>query len=1228
MPNCPKCGGELRLRTAKTGRNAGNQFYGCSNWRRGGGGCDYLINKSDFVEQDDQPPPIDEVRPPAPPETARNSQVPIPLNARAKFKTHRVRFFQSLAMPKSSILSIQSQGDAARLPWERCNTWRLDSPASIPCVLAEKDRSILQVSMKILTRGRLTTTSPSLERTLAGIFGVEPRLAPPIHPSLYLGFVAPAAKADLWFDGPSGTEEKFYWETLPELLGHNSFRHATLPQVQFSSLVRGGGVDAALLSQRVDFLITTPDKRIVVELNGPDHDAHVANDEARMRLLTAAGFDVLFIRNEEVHSGVGAGIQRLHDLLPSQGGSAAAPSEPAKEFAYAVKLAHQLQVSVIESLLCGVLKPGGILLLDQGSLRFPERHLRAVVKAATGDLREMVARLSGIYGSTLSLDDLQVELLAGEGQRGDVVVTYGDTLNPQTPTVCIQDIAFDGLTSFEQASSPVPPIKGVSPQDVTYFLTYLFGHEELREGQYEAVSRALLGKDAIVLLPTGHGKSAAFQLASMLMPGVTIVIDPILSLIDDQIDNLRKSGIDRAVGISSQIEDPNLRSDIIAAFGKGEYLFCYIAPERFQTNEFRNTLRALTVSTPVALIAIDEAHCVSEWGHDFRTAYLNIGRTSREYCRDQKGRVPPLLALTGTASRAVLKDVQRELQIEDFESIITPTTFDRGEMRFAVFRSQSTEKLDVLRGLLKRWLPERFGADAQSFFEPSGGGTQSGLVFCPHVNGSFGVAEVSSRLSGELQRPVGLYSGKPPKSWAKSRNWVEYKKATAHGFKNNSFPLLVATNSFGMGIDKPNVRYTVHFGIPASIESFYQEAGRAGRDRLDAYCCIIVSNDHPSRTDRLLAPLATPEQIAGIMSQERDWNSDDDVTRAMYFHAKAFKGITAELADIVSIMGKLGDMTVARRVTLVSGDLERSEAEKAIHRLLVLGVIGDYTIDYSANEFSVQLTGVSKEQSADTFARYVQGYNKGRVASERAKVDRHLNEDFGSFVRSASRILIEFIYDTIERGRRRALREMLSLSEEALRSDSPDTAVRERLLRYLETTYSREIEDVLVETNRFIRLMELVDGKVEMASGEVLGGLRSPKDALEIRGQAARYLESYPDHPGLLTLRAVAEAHCPDCSITAVVDNLHAAINFAIERYNVEPNVIADLLAWSLARVFERQRTHYDEVASHLVYHRDDPDLTRLVLASDHLYPPMLYEPTAYLMGRVCGRINDEILTK
>ena len=156
--------------------------------------------------------------------------------------------------------------------------------------------------------------------------------------------------------------------------------------------------------------------------------------------------------------------------------------------------------------------------------------------------------------------------------------------------------------------------------------------------------------------------------------------------------------------------------------------------------------------------------------------------------------------------------------------------------------------------------------------------------------------------------------------------------------------------------------------------------------------------------------------------------------------------------------------------------------------------------------------------------------------------------------------------------------------------------------------------------------MQLVDGKVESTDGEEHGGIRSPRDAQEIRGQAARFLESYPDHPGLLTLRAVAEAHCPDCSISAIVDNLQAAINFAIERYGVDQETVAELTAWALSNVYERQQAHYGEIAGQLIYHRADPKLTRSFLASVHAHGGMSREPAIYLMGRLCDRIENELL--
>ena len=182
----------------------------------------------------------------------------------------------------------------------------------------------------------------------------------------------------------------------------------------------------------------------------------------------------------------------------------------------------------------------------------------------------------------------------------------------------------------------------------------------------------------------------------MLLPGICVVIDPLVSLIDDQIDNLNRHGIDRSVGITAQTGKGRGLEAALAQFASGQYFFTYVSPERFQTQSFRDALRQAAATTTFNLIVVDETHCVSEWGHDFRTAYLNLARTARNYCSTQ-GVTPPIVALTGTASRSVLKDVQRSLEILGLDAIITPATFDRPNLKFGVFGCPSAEKESQLK---------------------------------------------------------------------------------------------------------------------------------------------------------------------------------------------------------------------------------------------------------------------------------------------------------------------------------------------------------------------------------------------------------------------------------------------------------------------------------------------------------------------------------------------------
>jgi len=310
---------------------------------------------------------------------------------------------------------------------------------------------------------------------------------------------------------------------------------------------------------------------------------------------------------------------------------------------------------------------------------------------------------------------------------------------------------------------------------------------------------------------------------------------------------------------------------------------------------------------------IDEAHCVSEWGHDFRTAYLNLGRIAGAFC-GRNGIRPPMLALTGTASEPVLRDIQRELDVESDEAIVRPASFDRPELKFEIVQVPKGKKGEALAHLIGTVIPKMLGVEPKLL---ASGAFCGGIVFCPHVNGAFGVCAVADGISKALPQfahggsplaapdrsLVGFYSGEPPKVLELSDSaWASLKSSTQRAFKAGNAPLLVATSAFGMGIDKPNIRFTVHYAMAKSVEAFAQEAGRAGRDRHDAVCAVLFT-DHlaPSQSDTASMP---PDCLElGISVEEAQaraavgWDRDDAQLQ-MYLHTRSYQGVVRESAAV------------------------------------------------------------------------------------------------------------------------------------------------------------------------------------------------------------------------------------------------------------------------------------------------------------------------------------------
>ncbi len=732
---------------------------------------------------------------------------------------------------------------------------------------------------------------------------------------------------------------------------------------------------------------------------------------------------------------------------------------------------------------------------------------------------------------------------------------------------------------------------------LVYFLNLLFRKVKFREGQLPILTRAMHNKPVIGLLPTGCGKSLTYQLAAMLQPGVTIVIDPLVSLMEDQYNGLRNNGIDSCTLINANVSDKNSREEMME---RSKVQFLFLSPERLCVRSFRNRLRNMQdLHVYFAYGVIDEVHCVSEWGHDFRFSYLHVGRNLYNYVLPKQKEGDKcnisLFGLTATASFDVLADVERELSGNgafplDSDAIVRYENTNRLELQYRVVRVndsecrsvwdvyqeknneipriisksvnlllelQRTSNINIIKNrfikresisnkeLLQRIKASDLHVEVSDNWREEEPNRAAAIVFCPHRRGLIGVLD-SPDNTGIASSIKNFYNSKKVSTFVGGEIGTEHLK-----FINDEMSIMVATKAFGMGIDKPNVRFTFHTNFPGSLEAFVQEAGRAGRDHKMAIATILYSpKPFPWQNPqtRLFEDITADFGVHKFFLDNNfiGMNFEKRVMLFLLTECEMEASSASKSAKHISgFMNELLNTEVGKRITSYISYSQRENAdsaerlnnwllrhnypvlafkdarhikggevefaatiEKAIYRMCCIGIIDDYTIDYVNQQFTI----VAIRKSDDEYFRHLKLFLTRYYAEERA--DLEMNKAYKykgeNAIQKCLGYITELVYSKIASKRLQALKDMESFCKEAVDSKKDwietNEDLKDFIYFYFNSKFAREDYKTddgtpysLTSDTEYgkISSFEIIFKYMNVVDDSVIGSSGSPKDNIK-----------------------------------------------------------------------------------------------------------------------------------
>ena len=937
----------------------------------------------------------------------------------------------------------------------------------------------------------------------------------------------------------------FFARLLPEALPPDK-RYIVgyiLPEALISDIVPG--CDPRFTEQRVDFYC--PRAALVVEVDGSQHDRGPQSflDRDRDLYLRANGIETVRVRTDDLSARAAA--ERLCERFDAGEGL---PDDFEERVVLAYEVAMRVQIAFVTLVRQGMLSPDDPTWTIDFRCDRPDVDAGALVRCAVEDLLDLFENLCVLKGRPFARPEL---VLSDESPdlRLDVSATkMWSELESAPEVVYARNDYYERRDFFEVAhAEPIaydtigtdpmsedPSVRGRHEEvekALLFFLGYLFGYEAFNPGQSGIIRRALARIATLGILPTGSGKSLCYQMACLLQPCISFVVCPIISLIQDQEANAHELGVDRVGRIESQMDRTD-KNEVLDAFGRGKHLFIWISPERFQTVDFRNRLSELTAHKHFGYAVIDEVHCLSEWGHDFRVSYLRLYRTIKGHCPEAQ-----IIALTATASVNVLEDLLCELEITR-ANVQTSTSLDRPELKYHIVRVSEQDREAVLDEVLEQ-VDRHFQVEegVESIFEPAGEGSICGIIFS---NTKSNRRHPSASCEGVLAhlRGRGILADSYHSGRENERSRIQEE------FLDNKFTVMCATKAFGMGVNKKNVRYTIHNGLPWSIEAFYQEAGRAGRDskRKDSECYILFSDDNsPVESKRLFEESTTVDEIVALQE-----GLVGDLGTLFFLWSGNHEDLRLERMAIAETFKRLMKLRGKDGHAIVSWDLvkeltqdaaiqranNRAKAgrkgtvgvrigtQDALYKLAVLGIVKDWTVDYNTHTYDVAVSEVGRDSEArvrDELEDYIRRHDptfsfENPLPAHSKYVDAYRSAPAGNKLLGLIDALLLWTNDNIVFSRRRAIGNMLDLCE----SERGDREIREYINSYFRLdTESNDQLDAIVRDSTHISTWTRLFTTYELTDDPKVQRdvLKDAKELAAISALCDRYRESFHANIGL-----------------------------------------------------------------------------------------------------------------